>query len=226
MLKIRTLEVAGIGPAIHAMRNPMNSWHLSDSKHGLVGAADYNLSKSLAKSGPEHAKHLRMCMVWFEMEAPMLFWNQFDTYRAGVEKVSCSKMHKLTSRPLEITDFVTIDDDDRSLLSVAIIPRLNSLITKYNFKSSVINDKEREAIWRKLNFELPSSYIQRRTVMASYAALRNIYLQREGHKLSEWEEFRKWIYTLPESKLITLIDPETSAPEDPEDDEPESSPKG
>ena len=40
MIKIKTLEVAGIGPAIHAMRNPYDSWEKSDTHHGLIGEAD------------------------------------------------------------------------------------------------------------------------------------------------------------------------------------------
>ena len=33
--------------------------------------------------------------------------------------------------------------------------------------------------------------------MMSYAAIRNIVRQREGHKLVEWHQFIDWVRTLP-----------------------------
>jgi hypothetical protein len=61
---------------------------------------------------------------------------------------------------------------------------------------------EKERIWRNLIQNLPQSYIQKRTVMMSYAALRNIVKQRKGHKLREWKTFIDWARTLPESWMI------------------------
>ena len=73
-MKIELLEIAGIQPALRAMRNPMDSWDKSDSTlvaNGTfgpigfeVGEKDKDLSVRLQKAGPEHAKHLRMVMVW------------------------------------------------------------------------------------------------------------------------------------------------------------------
>ena len=106
---ITTLETAGIGPALHAMRNPMDSWDKSDSvgffDDPVVGEMDKDLSIKLQKSGPEHCKQLRMVMVWADIYAPRYWWNEFDTYRAGVEKVSCSTMHRLMARHLTSEDF-------------------------------------------------------------------------------------------------------------------------
>lgn len=62
---------------------------------------------------------------------------------------------------------------------------------------------EKQAIWQSIVRLLPEAFIQKRTVMMSYAALRNIYRQREGHKLNEWEHFREWVESLPESWMIT-----------------------
>lgn len=61
------------------------------------------------------------------------------------------------------------------------------------------------AYWKALIQILPNAYLQTRTVTMSYANLRNIYFQRQHHKLTEWHEFCDWIQTLPYSKeLITL----------------------
>ena len=52
MISIETLEVAGIGSAIHAMRNPYDSWGKSDTVPNKVGPADRELSEKLSKVGP------------------------------------------------------------------------------------------------------------------------------------------------------------------------------
>ena len=196
-MTIRTLEVAGFHSALHAMRNPMNSWNRCDTVTGKVGRADKTLSKKLAKAGPEHAKHLRMIMVWADITAPRYWWTEFDTYRIGVEKISCSTMHKLMERNLELDDFEGWSQN--STLSTAVM-NINWLMEQYKTEE----DQElKKLLWRNIIQLLPQSYLQTRTVMVSYAALRNIYSQREGHKLSEWELFRQWIESLPESWMIT-----------------------
>ena len=197
-MQIKTLEVAGIAPAIHGMRNPMDSWDKSDTIPGLIGKNDKTLSMKLASAGTEHAKHLRMVMVWADITAPRYWWQEFDTYRAGVEKVSCSTMHKLMARPLTINDFA-LDAVPAQLLA-KVVEELNEQMEEYKNEH---NEFARKTIWRGIIQQLPQGYLQKRTVMMSYAALRNMYRQRKGHKLREWHEFRGWCESLPESWMIT-----------------------
>ena len=382
-MEIKTLEIAGFEPAIHAMRNPMDSWHMSDSQYMYkdienrkfhIGDADRDLSMRLQKAGPEHCKHLRMVMAYADITAPLYWWKQFDCYRAGVEKVSCSTMHTLLKRPFEMSDFCFdampgykaepkqfVPDIDESIeewkeycgykvssegriigingneikgvlhkdgyrfiwfcgkivpmhrviaecfcegykpnlvvdhkdgnkqnnkaknlewvtqreniirarennlqptstktysgklteeernqvkelydsgeysqrelgkmfgVSKSVIagvvnnkysysggrPNLYQLIAKplvnnlnrYRDEYFETDDsEEKQLIWNTIVKMLPESFLQKRTVMMSYAALRNIYRQREGHKLKEWHQFREWVESLPESWMIT-----------------------
>lgn len=204
-MKIKTLEVAGIGPAIHAMRNPMDSWEKSDTVHGQIGPKDIELSERLAKAGPEHAKHLRLIQVWAEVWAPRYWWIELDTYRAGVEKLSCSTMHKLTARPIAAEDFERDIDDPDCADTLAVVDALNRYLSNYKAHMAIDDVDGARYWWRRLIRALPQSYIQRRTVMMSYAALRNMYRQRAGHKLAEWHLFREWCETLPESWMITGV---------------------
>lgn len=55
----------------------------------------------------------------------------------------------------------------------------------------------KQVFWRCMIQTLPQSYLQKRTVMFSYAALRNIVRQRANHKLKEWHQFIDWVHTLP-----------------------------
>jgi len=193
MIKIKTLETAGIDTAIHAMRNPYDSWLKSDSEPGKIGQCDRELSEKLSKAGTEHAKHLRLCMVWAEIYAPLYWWKEFDTYRVGVEKLSCSTMHTITKREFA-RDMFTDHVSDKT------IEDLERLRQAY---LACQNDNGKKEYWKAIIENLPSGFLQQRTVMMSYAALRQICKQRKGHKLKEWHDFIKWAASLPESWMIT-----------------------
>ena len=198
-MQIETLATGGIPQAIHAMRNPFDSWGKSDSHNTKdvcgykVGPADQSLSMTLAEAGPEHGKHLRMIVVWAEIIAPRYWWMQFDTYRHGVEKVSCSTMHTIMRHPLSEENF-------EGHVLPGVLDILNTLIDRYKAEPDAQRKKD---IWYRLIQNLPQSFLQERTVMMSYAAIRAMYHQRNGHKLGEWAEFRRWAETLPESWMIT-----------------------
>lgn len=203
---IRTLDIQGFDAAIRGMRNPMDSWNKSDSgwyvhddesRCFLIGEKDKELSLRLQKAGPEHCKHLRMVYVWADITAPRFWWNEFDTYRAGVEKVSCSTMHKLMARPLTRDDFEHDCMNDEFLDYV--IESLNTSMEAWRFERDQSVKKE---IWRSVIEALPQSYLQKRTVCMSYAAIRNIVRQREDHKLNEWHQFTDWAHTLEHSWMI------------------------
>lgn len=193
MIKLKTLEVDGIGPAIHAMRNPFDSWEKSDTHQGKVGEKDRELSERLSNAGTEHCKHLRMCLVWVEIWAPLFWWKEFDTYRTGVEKLSCSTMHTITKKPF-----------DRSMFTNEVNQGFIDWLEEQRKSFLAAESKDvKEYYWRKIIENLPSGFIQRRTVMMSYAALRQICKQREGHKLTEWHDFIDWAASLPEGWMIT-----------------------
>lgn len=194
---IRTNETAGFYSAITAMRNPMKSWEKSDSTPDSIGPKDKALSQKLQKSGPEHCKHLRMIYVWADIVAPRYWWVEFDTYRTGVNKVSTSTMHRLTAAPLTTSDFENDNVDPAHMYS--IVHSLNIILNRWREEK---DEKEKKDLWRNLIQILPQSYLELRTVCCSYAALRSIVRQREGHKLKEWKMFIDWAHTLPNSWMI------------------------
>ena len=130
MIKIEHTEVVGFEHAIRGMRNPLNSWDKSDSEfnvscrvcksehyrnkcdnclysdgNSLLGNNDLDLMKRLVKAGTDHRKFMRMIVVYVDVTAPMYWWAEYDTYKVGTVRNSCSKMHTLLSRPFEISDF-------------------------------------------------------------------------------------------------------------------------
>lgn len=197
MIEIKLHGTYNIYYALLGMRNPMNSWHLMDSSEPdqagncRIGEKDLNLAQRLTLAGTEHGKFLRFITVCFDLNAPLYWWKEFDTYKF-TEKNSTSTMHKLTSRDLSLQDF---SFDKLTEYRSAQIKHLNDLIKSYKSREGDSDEDiaYRKAIFRNLIQDLPSAYMQKRTVITNYAELRNIYFQRRYHKLDEWRDFCTWI---------------------------------
>jgi len=207
------------------MRNPLNSWDKSDShwcngedcpmvenqhepaydcaeRTYCLGEKDLDLMKRLVKAGSDHGKFMRMLLVTVDVTAPFYWWKEYDTYKVGTVANSCSTMHKITSKPIELSDF-SMDDfymDDIGIdlkdMFIGVVADCEHLRNKY------LETKDKR-YWRGLIQLLPNSYNQKRTLLLNYAVLRNIYHSRKNHKLTEWHTFCAWVESLPYSELIT-----------------------
>ena len=250
MIKFENTEVVGWEHAIRGMRNPMNSWEKSDSYPGYdctacgrieregycnpkehdcseyfgyeIGPNDHDLMMRLRNAGTDHRKFMRMIVVYLDITAPLYWWKEFDTYRVGVERNSCSTMHKIHAKEFTLDDFscehlnnepynrewiesAMVDEDVTSPHKVWATPLdiLKYTIEMLNsYRLEYLETKNKNAWWQMIQL-LPSSYNQKRTVMLNYEVLANIYKSRKNHKLDEWVDFCKWIETLPYSELIT-----------------------
>lgn len=213
MINIEHDEVYGFEAAIRGMRNPMNSWDKSDSDWDFVedpaiinpndqvlfvlGDNDRALAMKLVNGGSVHAKFRRMINVTFDIIAPLYWWKEFDTYKVGTVRNSCSTMHKIQAKRFELDDFSVEHLNSDSLDALfRVIKVLNQCRTEY------LRNPDKTTWWQMIQL-LPSSYNQRATVQLNYEVLANIYKWRKDHKLDEWRDFCKWIETLPYSELIT-----------------------
>ena len=217
MIKIENVEVTGWEHAIRGMRNPMNSWDKSDTKWvdyksnidafidmdvdnmsiKVVGENDFDLMKKLTKAGTDHRKFMRMIVMYVDVTAPLYWWKEFDTYKVGTVRNSCSTMHKITDKEF------TLDDFSYEHMSYDMVDVLNKIIEALNIRRDDFLETKQKTFWWDIIQILPSSYNQRATVMLNYEVLRNIYHARKNHKLDEWRAFCKWIESLPYSELIT-----------------------
>ena len=212
MIKIKNTDVYGFEAAIRGMRNPWNSWEKSDSystyiedEHTLqrapfeffVGENDLALMKKLVNAGTDHSKFMRMINVTCDITAPLYWWKEFDTYKVGTVRNSCSTMHTITNKEFELEDFSHdhLDTWGTNWLE-HIIEVLNVGLGSY------LHSHDKDDWWQIIQL-LPSSYNQRATVQLNYAVLRNMYHARKNHKLDEWRDFCRWIESLPYSELIT-----------------------
>lgn len=206
MITIEKGEISGVKAAVRGMRNPMNSWDLSDSvfyeyvgpdsQNYILGEKDLDLMKRLIKAGPDHRKFLRMINVTLDVTAPLYWWKEFDTYKVGTVANSCSTMHKIHDKKFVIDDF------SHEHLRPAEMGLLQYVIDSLNKeRQSYLETKNKEDWWQMIQL-LPSSYNQKRTVSTNYEVLLHIYLSRFGHKLDEWNIFCQWIEELPYFKDI------------------------
>lgn len=172
-----------------------------------IGPNDQALMKKLAKAGPSHAKYRRFITVTMDITGPLYWWKEMDTYKVGTVGNSCSTMHKIADKEFELEDF------SHEHLRLHAFDTLERVIKDLNFyreyyllikeqRSKGIDGPLKEVWWQMIQL-LPSSYNQKRTLLVNYEVLANIYHQRKGHKLDEWQTFCEWIEGLPMSEIIT-----------------------
>lgn len=227
MITIDHTKLEGFEAAVRGMRNPMNSWDRSDSvkctgkytgdcirvlenlgepvecsngeNEYCIGDNDLILMQGLAAAGTDHSKFLRMINVTCDIEAPLYWWKEFDTYKVGTVRNSCSTMHKIHSKEFTPIDFSTEHLTDSSLMFFkGIIHELN------NSRMKFIETSDKKYWWQMIQM-LPSSYNQLATVQLNYQVIANMYHSRKNHKLDEWHTFCRWAEHLPYFKEIMGI---------------------
>jgi hypothetical protein len=180
-MKIKIIEEAGHQAAVTGMRFSHQVECPLDDIVEAVGV-DTKTVRTLAKKDGGHNKFLESIMVWMDIQAPLYFWKQFDTYRVGITKQSKSTMHSIMKRELTQEDF-------EKGCETMYLEHLNTTRENKNF-SLLVND-------------LPDGYLQTRRVCLSYKSIRHILMQREHHKLGEWAELCSFFRT--EVKYPSLL---------------------
>lgn len=140
----------------------------------------------LGKMDGGHNKFLESMMVWMEVDAPLDFHIQLDTYRVGITKQSESTMHTLGHRKL-------LQEDFEINIPATYLTYLNSCIDRGIDKL-------------KLKKLLPCGFLQMRMLCVNYKTIRNIILQRRNHKLPEWRVFCEVMKELKYYKYMGIDD--------------------
>lgn len=216
MIKIENVELVGWKHAIRGMRNPLNSWDKSDSDFSnecnsdlnvKIGESDIELMKRLSNAGTDHRKFMRMITVYADITAPQFWWSEFDTYKVGTVRNSCSKMHRIHVKEFVYDDFSHEGIDEVGKTSQLV---MQNVINELERLRNLFNETKEKKYWRAIIELLPSGYNMKATVMMNYEVLANMYkpTSRRYHKLDEWNvnafgSFCSWIETLPYSDIIT-----------------------
>ncbi|MEE0878661.1 MAG: hypothetical protein UH788_05240 [Treponemataceae bacterium] len=207
MIKLENTSVMNFDNAIRGARNPMNSWDKLDSSFDangnfVFGPNDLSLGKKLCKAGSDHRKFVRQIFISVDITAPIYWWKEFDTYKVGTVANSTSTMHKIHSKPFELSDFSTDKMNESALNCMQEVLKVLE-----NLRQDFIEDKSsNKESWYSIIQLLPESYNQKRTVTLNYENVISMYYSRRNHKLSEWHVFCDWILDLPYFKELFSLD--------------------
>ena len=207
MIKLENTSVMNFENAIRGARNPMNSWDKLDSTFDangnfVFGPNDLSLGRKLCKAGSDHRKFVRQIFISVDITAPIYWWKEFDTYKVGTVANSTSTMHKIHSKPFELSDFST-----DKMVDTAKDCMNDILVVLEKLRQDFISDKtSNKDAWYSIIQLLPESYNQKRTVTLNYENAISMYYSRRNHKLSEWHVFCDWILDLPYFKELFSLD--------------------
>lgn len=202
-MKFENTEVFNFKNAFRGMRNPKESWHLSDSDFSdncycedqdqtceeceyflgwnnsckpKLGEADLKLARALIKGGSEHRKFMRQIFVSVDITAPLYWYKEFDTYKVGTVANSTSTMHRLLSKPITSDMFEMGDfDSEYSLMNNGVDTLIHSL-EKLRLNAVEATEK--------------AKFVKDKEVKKAYTTVSKKY----------WKELIRW---LPESWLQT-----------------------
>lgn len=222
-IKIENIDVYGFETAIRGMRNPMNSWDKSDSFYCdeynchdcriyntmdcfftldddyVIGANDIDLMKRLFKGGTEHRKYMRMITVTMDITSHHSWWAEFDTYKVGTVRNSCSKMHKIHVKEFVKDDFSTEGIDECGGRTSEVFEIVKDELERLR---RLFNETHEKKYWRAIIELLPMGYNIKATVLLNYEVAVNIIRQRKNHKLDEWHVMCDVLINLPYMKEI------------------------
>lgn len=217
MIKVENIETFNFEGALRGMRNPLNSWERSDSNFVVTGATgsphvqprigenDLGLMKRLYKAGPEHRKYLRQIFVSMDITCHHTWWAEFDTYKIGVTRNSCSKMHRIHVKEFTIDDF---SHEGISEVGDTTMECFSTVINELERLRKAFNTTHDKKYWRALIELLPMGYNLKATITMNYENVINIIHQRSHHKLDEWCEFCSILKELPYVNEIIGGDPD------------------
>jgi hypothetical protein len=205
MILLERTSVMNLENAVRGARNPMNSWNRSDSYYNeaneyVLGPNDLGLAMRLRKAGSDHRKFIRQIFVSVDITAPLYWWKEYDTYKVGTVANSTSTMHKIHSKPFEMSDFST------DHMTPASKEKFEEFVAYIESVRCRFNETKDKTDWYDLIQLLPSSYDQMRTCTFNYEVCANIYRSRKNHKLDEWRSFCSWIETLPYAKELIITE--------------------
>lgn len=70
----------------------------------IIAPSPEQIKATIVAGGSVHAKFRRMLNVIMDINAPLYFYKEFDTYKIGTVRNSCSTMHKIADKEFKMED--------------------------------------------------------------------------------------------------------------------------
>lgn len=200
---------------IEGMRNPLNSWNKSDSfgdpisisESNCLGKNDQELAMKLIHGGSEHRKFLRQMPIMVRITAPLYWWKEFDTYKIGTVRNSCSTMHTIyktgIKKDLFSHEWIDIVANENPEVQVVY----EHYLTMIEYLRSRFNNTGKKKYWYAMIQMLPDGFMMTANVSMNYEVIYNQVHQRKHHKQDEWRiDYMNWVCALPYSEFLGLED--------------------
>ena len=184
-MKIENIKVYDLEESIKASKYPM-AVNTNNCNSEITKTV-----KSLAQShkGEGHDQFLTGIRVAFDLTFTNKAWVELERYRFIEFVSSQSTMHRISKFELR--------NQYNKYVDGRIIDIMEELKDTYN------ETKDAED-YLKLLYSNPCGFELTARLTTNYRALKTVYSQRKNHRLPEWQEFCKWIETLPLAKELIL----------------------
>lgn len=195
-MKIANIAIYGLAESLIRAGYPMQTLINEDMQSFVeqCGITDTMLKRGIklgnTKGGTGHDKFLRGIIVQFDIVAPRFFWQEWDTYHFQENLSSQSTMHCISK-----FDIAAMCDED---VDQCVIDNLNLRIKEYN-------ESPTPQRLHKVKCNVPEGLNVGRGISSNYAQLKTQYLQRDTHRLPEWNEvFVEFCEGLPWFKQLCI----------------------
>lgn len=184
MTNIRTIGVYDLEESIRASKFPMSV--SPDEETVDVCERQHKLAECAPGTG--HDNYLQGIRVAFDMDITVKALVEAERYHFLDIVSSTSTMHRITSFDLDKAYCKYVDGRIRTIMK--------KLVDEYHSNPS-------DEVYLKILYSNPCGFTYTVRFTTNYRQLKTIYIQRKNHRLPEWQEFCKWIETLPNAELIT-----------------------
>ena len=183
MSVVNNVKVFGLEDSIRASKYPMAP---------DINICNENITDTVKKigsceAGSGHDQFLTGIIVQFDLTFTVKAWTEAERYHFFDFVSSCSTMHRLKSMDLENGYCEHVDK--------RVVEIMKELQKEYN------ENPTKENMYKML-YTNPCGLKLTARMTTNYLQLKTIYHQRKNHRLQEWQDFCKWIETLPYAKEL------------------------
>ena len=156
------------------------------------------LSKACDTGNGAHGQFMTGIRVNFDLTFTNKAWIEAARYRFLEFVSSQSTMHCMTLFDLSTQYNEYVDPRIIEIMKEKVIA-FNDYKSMLKAKGSVTEEEKAKLNKKYLEiiYSNPAGFNLTARMTTNYRCLKNIYIQRKNHKLPEWQEFCKWIETLP-----------------------------
>lgn len=209
-MKVENVRIYDLEESLIASGYPMRT----DTEYKDLEDKDVNRGNKLVnatKTGNNaHAQFLTGIRVNFDLTCSNKMWVEAERYRFLEFVSSQSTMHRIVKFDLDkvynkyvdpriieiMKEKVKVYNDYCLEISGGLIPQDQRIIEEI--------ENKKKKMYLEILYSNPSGFELTARMATNYRCLRNIYIQRNDHRLPEWREFCKWIETLPYAKELLI----------------------